>query len=230
MDSKLNSELLKAAVDEEEKKEPPKPKRNSKDELVEKICQVATSSGIKLDYSDAKLKRMTKPQLNQVLADVIEQAMRDEMARQVGAKPGASDSIIALGALRMVHDMFAKATEKTINVFLPKYGYEVDGFSDSLKDPTVREATDACLVEIARESDILQYVQSPWARLAIAWGGALVTSVQKVRYRKHRYAPRMEPRPHFPEDSRRQHSVSGGEENGQINRDGRPTVEICRSV
>ena len=93
----------------------------------------------------------------------IEQAMRDEMARQVGAKPGASDSIIALGALRMVHDMFAKATEKTINVFLPKYGYEVDGFSDSLKDPTVREATDACLVEIARESDILQYVQSPWA-------------------------------------------------------------------
>ena len=209
MDSKLNSELLKAAVDEDEKKEPPKPKRNSKDELVEKICQVATSSGITLEYSDAKLKRMTKPQLNQVLADVIEQAMRDEMARQVGAKPGASDSIIALGALRMVHDMFAKATEKTINVFLPKYGYEVDGFSDSLKDPTVREATDACLVEIARESDILQYVQR-------------VTSVQN--------APRMEPRPHFPEDSRRQHSVSGGEENGQINRDGRPTVEICRSV
>ena len=115
MDSKLNSELLKAAVDEDEKKEPPKPKRNSKDELVEKICQVATSSGITLEYSDAKLKRMTKPQLNQVLADVIEQAMRDEMARQVGAKPGASDSIIALGALRMVHDMFAKATEKTIN-------------------------------------------------------------------------------------------------------------------
>ena len=90
MDSKLNSELLKAAVDEDEKKEPPKPKRNSKDELVEKICQVATSSGITLEYSDAKLKRMTKPQLNQVLADVIEQAMRDEMARQVGAKPGAS--------------------------------------------------------------------------------------------------------------------------------------------
>ena len=56
--------------------------------------------------------------------------------------------------------------------FLPQYGYEVDGFSDSLKDPCVREATDACLVEIAKESDVLQYVQSPWARLAIAWGGA----------------------------------------------------------
>ena len=61
MDSKLNSELLKAAVDEDEKKEPPKPKRNSKDELVEKICQVATSSGIKLEYSETDDKTPAQP-------------------------------------------------------------------------------------------------------------------------------------------------------------------------
>ena len=61
--------------------------------------------------------------------------MRDEMARQVGAKPGAADSVIALGALRMVHDICAKGTEQCFNVFLPQYGYEVEGFSDSLKGP-----------------------------------------------------------------------------------------------
>ena len=40
----------------------------------------------------------------------------------------------------MVHDLCAKGTEQCFNVFLPTYGYEVEGFADSLKDPSVREA------------------------------------------------------------------------------------------
>ena len=115
-----------------------------------------------------------------LLAGVAEDVMRNEMAKQVGAKPGATDSVIALGALRMMHDIAARCAETGINTMAPSYGYHVVGFTECLQDPSVREATDACLVEIAQESEILQYVKSPWTRLAIAWGGALVTSVRKI--------------------------------------------------
>ena len=50
----------------------------------------------------------------------------------------------------------------------------------ALKDPNVDEAVTQCLQEIAAESDILQYIESPYVRLAIAWGGALVTSIRKT--------------------------------------------------
>jgi hypothetical protein len=83
------------------------------------------------------------------------------MAKQVGAKPGATDSVIALGALRMMHDIAARCAETGINTVAPSYGYHIVGFTECLQDPSVREATDACLVEIAQESEILQYVKSP---------------------------------------------------------------------
>ena len=111
MDQKLNNELLKSGPSDDEKKEKPR-KRNSKDELIDKIVQVAEHNNITLPHSDTRLKRMTKQQLTELLAELVEKAMRDEMARQVGAKPGAADSVIALGALRMVHDICAKGTEQ----------------------------------------------------------------------------------------------------------------------
>ena len=100
MEAKLNNELLKkddektAAV-----------KRNSKQELINKIVQVAEQNELVLELSDTKLQRLTKQQLNELLAETVEKAMRNEMARQVGARPGAADSVIALGALRMVPDI-----------------------------------------------------------------------------------------------------------------------------
>ena len=233
MDSKLNDELLKATSEDEKKQDKPK-KRNSKEELIDKIIEVAEHNKITLHLSDTKLKRMTKQQLNELLAETVETAMRNEMARQVGAKPGATDSVIALGALRMVHDICAKGTEKVFNIFLPEYGYEVDGFADGLKEPSVREATDACLVEIAQDTDILQYVQSPWARLAIAWGGALVTSIQrkKIRYNPQQryYAPRLEPSEYIIENSGHQHRPRRREADGQEHSDSGPAVEKCVKV
>ena len=232
MDIKLNNDLLKAGSDDEKKEDRPK-KRNSKEELIEKIIQVAKHNDMTIPHSDTKLRRMTKQQLTEYLAEQIEKVMRDEMARQVGAKPGATDSVIALGALRMVHDICAKGTEQCFNIFLPQYGYEVDGFSDSLKEPSVREATDACLVEIAQDTDVLQYVQSPWARLGIAWGGALLTSIQrkKIRYNYQRhYAPRMDASEYILEDTRREHRPRRREENGKIDSDGGPIVETRLEV
>ncbi len=233
MDNKLNNELLKATSDDEKKDDKPK-KRNSKEELIDKIIEVAEHNKISLPHSDTKFKRMTKQQLNELLAETVEKAMRDEMARQVGAKPGATDSVIALGALRMVHDICAKGTEKVINIFLPEYGYEVDGFADGLKEPSVREATDLCLVEIAQDTDILQYVQSPWARLAIAWGGALVTSIQKKKYRynpqQRYYAPRVEPSEYILQNTRHQPRPRRRSEDGEVHSDSGPTVEKCVKV
>ena len=227
---KLNNELLKKHDDE--KASPPK--RNSKQELINKIVQVAEQNELPLELSDTKLQRLTKQQLNELLAETVEKAMRNEMARQVGARPGAADSVIALGALRMVHDIAARGAEKGLNVILPDYGYEVEGFVDSLQEPSVRQATDACLAEIAQDSDILQYIQSPWSRLAIAWGGALVTSIQRkrVRYSRRRdyYAPRMETRESARPDPRGQHSPDRGPPDGQEHGDGGPPVEKCLKV
>ena len=230
MENKLNNELLKEPEDEKEKTV----KRNSKDELIKKIIELSKNNDVKLEHSDTKLRRMTKQQLNELLASVVERIMRDEMCRQVNAKPGAADSVIALGALRMVHDLCAKGAEQSINIFLPQYGYEVEGFADSLKDPSVREATDACLAEIAKDSDFMQYIESPWARLGIAWAGALVTSVRprRKRYqlRENYYASRMEPRqPEF-EDSRRERRDGGRQKDGKEQRDGGSPVEKCLKV
>ena len=85
METKLNNELLRA-TDEEPKEE------KRKKELIEKIVAVARQSEVTLDYSNTALNRMTKQQLNEKLAEVVEIAMRNEMA-QVGAKPGAADSV-----------------------------------------------------------------------------------------------------------------------------------------
>ena len=226
---KLNNELLKKKVDKNDI-----PKRNSKEELISKIVHLAQQNDVTLELSDTKLQRLTKQQLNELLADTVEKAMRNEMARQVGARPGAADAVIALGALRMVHDIAARGAEKCFNMVLPDYGYEVEGFADSLQEPSVRQATDACLAEIAQDSDILQYVQSPWSRLAIAWGGALVTSIQRkrVRYkRRHEYyAARMETSQSPRENPRYQHSPDRGTSNGQIDSDSGPSVEKCIKV
>ena len=227
--TKLNNELLKKPEDADKN-----PKRNSKQELINKIVQVSDQNEMTLELSDTTLQRLNKQQLNELLAETIEKAMRNEMARQVGARPGAADAVIALGALRMVHDIAARGAEKCFNMFLPGYGYEVEGFADSLQDPSVRQATDACLAEIAQDNEILQYISSPWSRLAIAWGGALVTSIQRkrVRYtrRERYYAPRMESREPERPDPRREHSPDRGPSDGEEHSDGGPVVEKCLKV
>jgi hypothetical protein len=181
--SGLNNQLLNG---DEEKSV----KRNTKDDLIAKIVKCCTDNDIPLEHSNTRLKRMGKTQLQKLLAECIEKAMRNAMSSQVGAPPGSSDSVVALGALRMIHDLFAASAEKGLNVFLPRYGYEVNGFASSLKEPTVRKAVDQCLEEIARETDVLQYIESPWARLGIAWSGALLTCVHR-KEEERIFAPRI---------------------------------------
>ena len=171
---KLNDELLKKEHPTDDK-----PKRNSKDFLIERIFQVADENDLELNLSSTKLKRMSKEKLQALLGELCEDAMKTQMAQAVGAKSG-EDSVIALATLRMVHDLFANSVEQGLNVFLPKYGYEVQGFSESLRQKPTSDCVDDCLKEIAAESEILQYVKSPYARLALAWSAGLMHAVRRA--------------------------------------------------
>ena len=175
----LRQELLEAAAPEQVQ-EPEPPKKNTKQALLNKILEVSEKGGIPLQISNSKLKRMNKQQLAGVLADVIEEGMRKKMARQVGCDEDSDSRTIALGALRMLHDVCALGAEKGASALLEPRGYQIEGFSESLKEPTVSHVIDGCLAEIAEENqEILEYIQSPYARLGIAWAGALAFCVKK---------------------------------------------------
>jgi len=172
------------------------PKRNTKDELIDKIEKLSAEQNIPVQESRTKLRRMTKRQLAQLLARMIEEHVGNQVCDKAGVDRGSPPNLVALGALRMVHDLAAGTGEKVANVFLPKYGYEIVGFCDALKQPHVREATDQCLLEISKDTDILEHIQSPYTRLALAWGGALVSSVHRVApppppgpMRRHNFRP-----------------------------------------
>ena len=185
----LNDQLLAAdepAVDAG-------PRRNTKDDLIEKLERLANEANLDLE-AKSKLRRMTKSQLKSLLAKKMEEAVRDQMAEQVGARRGANDTVIALGALRMVHNLAAGVAERGINTVAGSRGFSVEGFAQRLSEPPTKEAVDACLQEIAETTDVLGYIESPYARLAIAWGGALVASIKRVPIVKNgRHAARMGP-------------------------------------
>ena len=176
----LRNELLEASAPP---KEPKKERTNSKKVLIDKIIEISERDRGSCEYSRTRLKRMSKAQLTEYLADLIEEGMKRKMAQTVGVSDDADDKVIALGALRMLHDVCAVATERGGNTFLEPKGYTIAGFTDKLKEPTVSSAIDMCLQEIAEENqDLLEYVRSPYTRLALAWGGAIAFSCKKTKH------------------------------------------------
>ena len=169
----LNDELLKPepATDQE-------PRRNSKEWLITKITQLCEEANLELTMSNTKLRRMGKEKLQKLLAELTEEAVKSEMARNLNVG-STDDRVMAIATLRMLHDMMAQGAEATLNRVLPRYGYEVQGFTDGLKQPTTSKVVDQCLEEIAAESDILQYVESPYSRLALCWSTAMMGSVRQ---------------------------------------------------
>ena len=221
--AKLNDELLKPDRVPEDK-----PKRNSKDFIIERIFQVADENELELNLSSTKLKRMSKEKLQQLLGELCEEAVKTQMAAAVGAQSG-DDSVIALATLRMVHDLFANSVEQGLNVFLPKYGFEVKGFSDSLKQRPTSDCVDDCLKEIAAESEILQYVQSPYARLAIAWSGGLMSAIRKKNNFGNNNVAFMGSKPSHTKNPLRPRP-SGRQTPRQIDGSGRPAFQDVKSV
>ena len=177
---RLNNELLKA--DEPPTEEEKKPKRNSKEELTAKILKVVSAYELEFNYSDTKLRRMNKQELTKLLAEVTEEGVKHDMAKAVGVDPRAHGKVVTLGALRMLHNLCATGFEKGFNAFgTPYTGYECNGFAETLRDPSIQGSVDECLTEIAAENpEILEYFDSPYARLALVWSGALRQNARKV--------------------------------------------------
>ena len=207
------------------------PKRNTKDALVDRILQIAEENNLELTVSNTKLKRMSKSALQKLLGEMLNECMKKQMAESVKA-PGTSDNVIALATLRMMHDMCVMGVEKGLNGYLPRYGYQVDGFSDSMKNPMVSKCVDECLKEIAAESDVLQYIESPYARLGIAWSTALFTCIRRAppannyprNYNNNYGAPRMESRPNSQQNPVRPRA-DGRSQARQVNSNGGPSVK-----
>ena len=176
---KLNDELLK--VDEEEEKKVKVPKRGSKDKLIQNILKIDEEYSLGLEYSDTSLRRMNKEKLTKVLAECMERCVKIDMAKSVGVDPRANGRCITLGALRMLHNICATGFERSFNAFGSKYvGYEVEGFASSMQDPAIQSSVDEILTEIAAENpEVLQYFDSPYARLALIWSGALIQCLKK---------------------------------------------------
>ena len=240
----LNDDLLAAAAGdgEEEQQQEEEPKRNTKEDLIHKIVKLCAEQNIELEQSNSKLRRMSKKALGELLAEKLEVGITNAMAEKVGVPQGSDARMIGLGALRMVHDLCANLAETGANSVLPKYGFEVNGFTAALNQPHVKEAVDSCLEEIAAESDVLEYVKSPYTRLGIAWMGALAASTRKCRRLPqsarpfkpgHRTndddAPRMGPRAFglAPAVERRAYR---GPPDGQEHGRGGPAPEECKSV
>ena len=220
--TKLNNALLNAGGSPKE--ETGQTKRNSKNALIDKIISVSEKYELELEYSDTRLKRMNKKQLTKVLADVIEESVKIDMCKQVGCAPGASPKVLGLAALRMMHDICATGFEKGAQAILPRYGYEMAGFSNALKEPTISGAIDQCLTEIAAESpEILQYFESPYARLALSWSGAALTCIKKKHRELKRYASHVRP-PYSPKSNPLRNRMRGGPQNREVYGDKPPTI------
>jgi len=188
---KLNQELLQA-TEEPKPAKPQTPKRNSNQALRANILKVVEQYQLDFPFSDTKLKRMNKEQLTKLLAEVMEESVKQDMAKQVGVDPRAPQAVVSLGALRMVHNIMARSAEQGWNQWgAPPTGYQIEGFADSLAHPEVAKTVDECLMEIANENpEVLQYFESPYARLALIWAGVLSTTIRKrdvreIRRRNH---------------------------------------------
>ena len=128
-ETRLSNELLAA----KEPKSPKKPKRNGKEALRANILKVVEKYELELGYSDTKLKRMNKEQLTKVLAEVMEESVKIDMAKSVGVDPRAGGKVVTLGALRMLHNICATGFEKGFNAFGPDLvGLKCNGFAQSL--------------------------------------------------------------------------------------------------
>lgn len=223
----LNDELLTptpATVDE--------PKRNSKEWLINKIIQICEEANLELTMSNTKLRRMGKEKLQKLLADLTEEAIKTQMARSLNVN-STDDKVMAVATLRMLHDMMANGCELTMNRFLPQYGYEVQGFTEGLKEPTTSKVVDQCLQEIAAESEILQYVESPYARLALCWGTAMMSSVRphiKGKFRSpYKNATNLGPRKNHRENPL-QFGLGRGAPTGKVYRGSGPAPTNVKQV
>jgi hypothetical protein len=172
----LREELIESAEVSIEAEKPEK--QNTKDALIQKL-QEFSEEGYEVP-SNSKLRRMSKKKLGGLLADKIQEKLRRQMCQSVNAPANADNATLMLKSLRMVHDIFANVVESGANLFLEPRGMKISNFVNSMKEEPTSEAIDDCLLEISRENEnIMQYIESPYSRLALCWVGAAAQNTRR---------------------------------------------------
>ena len=182
-----NEELLSALQEPEktpgdERIPKQQPKRGSKDELIEKIFEICDETNLICEHTKTDLRRKTKKNLQKTLAEYIEKGMKAKIKQQAGVESiqGASqlqeDQLIAVGTLRLMHDSLATLCERGVYATTP---YTIQGFSAALRHPDIKQDLDQCLLEIAKDMDIMEHINSPYLKLAMIWTSGVAKTLRK---------------------------------------------------
>jgi hypothetical protein len=87
-----------------------------------------------------------------------------------------NNQLIAIGTLRLMHDSLCIMLEKGVESVSP---YSIEGFSNGMKVEPVSQEVNNALLAIAEEADVMQYISSPYAKLALIWMSCAATSLKR---------------------------------------------------
>ena len=123
---------------------------------------------------------MSKVDLTKKLAELIQTRVDKQVDEQLGCEQSSSDLVRGLSFLRMMHDTLVMAGEKIGDPILSsKFGVSIKGYSRALQSEPMSTELNNCLREICAETDVLQYVESPYTRLFLLHIGCISSVLQK---------------------------------------------------
>ena len=176
----LIEELVESQTPVIEEVKTKSPKRNSKDEMIQKIIQLSDECGEKLGESNSQLRRMSKKVLTDKLAGLVERRIEFEAQKCLGIdkEQAKNPFCVNLAALKMVHDIAVNSTESLVERTSERHGMTIAGFKRKMKDS--QESIDMILSEIAQQyPEVLEKFSSPWVRLGLLWTSNVVISLKK---------------------------------------------------
>ncbi len=158
-------------------------KRNSKEELINKIISLSEEVGEPVKLSNSQLKRMSKNALTDVLAGYVEKRIEVEAQKCLGIdkEQAANPYCVNLAALKMVHEIAVNSTEALVERTSEKHGMTISGFKRKMKES--QESIDMILSEIAQlYPEVLEKFSSPWVRLGLLWTSNVVLTLKKKEH------------------------------------------------
>ena len=169
-------EPVPVAVEEKKKT----PKRNSKDEIIQKILQLSEEVGEPVTETNSQLKRMSKKDLTEKLANLVEKRIEMEAQKCLGIdkEQAKSPYCVNLAALKMVHEIAVNSTEAIVDKTSHRHGMTLKGFKTRMKES--QESIDIILAEIAQQyPEVLEKFSSPWVRLGLLWTSNVMLTIKK---------------------------------------------------
>jgi hypothetical protein len=176
----LIQELVEAQEEPIEEKK--SPKRNSKLELIDKIITLSEDVNEPVLESDSQLRRMSKRQLTEKLAFLVEKKIEFEATKMLGIskEQAGNPFLVNLAALKMCHEIACTSVEGLVERTSDKHGFTLEGFSQRMRES--RESIDLILTEIAQTyPDVLEKFSSPWLRLGLLWSSNVMVTIKKKR-------------------------------------------------